>query len=396
MINIYTYKFKEDFDLNSEWIPILKTGYIPSKGIEIKREDLENILNAFKNKVRGENLDIPVVSTHQGSEADGWVKDLKIENNTLYANIEFNENGKRKIKEKIYRYVSPEIIFNYTDSKGQKHPAILFRIALTNIPALDLEPLDKVLMEDEGEIMFVGSLDERYYKAREERAEKYGIPIREDGHLIPPKEYAETGAERAEDYADPVNYKYPIHTPENALAALRYFSKPDNHEIYPPKARDIIWERIIKACLKFGISVTYNPEYHKNLPEELKRKMEGYEKEERMEELEEKIKEQEKIILELEEKIKKLEKEKRDNEWKEKVNKLVDNGNITPALAEKLLKLDEMYRDVVYDLFSSIKMVNLSQIPDITTQINYSDAELIKKELEETKELIKKIKGGKR
>lgn|GEM_PF-2233121 len=115
---------------------------------------------------------------------------------------------------------------------------------------------------------------------RKKRSEKYGIEIREDGHLTPPSKYFNMGAKTEDDYADPVNWRYPIHDKEHALAALRYFAKEKNRNEYKKeKSRLVILQRIIEACLKFGVEVRYNPEDElmRRLPEKLKKKLAGYE-----------------------------------------------------------------------------------------------------------------------
>lgn len=73
------------------------------------------------------------------------------------------------------------------------------------------------------------------------REKKYGIKFREDkGHLTPPKDYPQN----EEDYADPVNYAYPL-VPEdrckNALARWGAF-----REVYTQPERNVIYERIVK------------------------------------------------------------------------------------------------------------------------------------------------------
>jgi len=72
----------------------------------------------------------------------------------------------------------------------------------------------------------------------------------------PPKKYRETGAKSRSDYADPENYKYPIHTESNVRAALSYFSKPANANKYPPAKRKSIWNKILAAARKYKIEIS--------------------------------------------------------------------------------------------------------------------------------------------
>jgi hypothetical protein len=115
---------------------------------------------------------------------------------------------------------------------------------------------------------------EKLHTAAEEREKKYGIKFREGkGHLTPPKDYPQD----EEDYADPVNYAYPL-VPEdrcrNALARWGAF-----REEYTQPERNIIYERIVKRVLRYGITVRYNPELPeaKALSESVKKQLEGYE-----------------------------------------------------------------------------------------------------------------------
>lgn len=83
-----------------------------------------------------------------------------------------------------------------------------------------------------------------------------------EGHKVkyakktPPKEYRETGATGKEDYADPANHKYPIHTEKNVKAAMSYFGNPANRKTYTPEQQKSVWKRIIRAAKRFKIEVS--------------------------------------------------------------------------------------------------------------------------------------------
>jgi len=123
------------------------------------------------------------------------------------------------------------------------------------------------LAQDEGET-------EKLREAAKQREEKYGIKFREDkGHLTPPKDFPQDET----DYADPVNYAYPL-VPEdrcrNALARWGAF-----REEYTQPERNIIYARIVRRALRYSIEARYNPELPeaKALPESVKKQLEGYE-----------------------------------------------------------------------------------------------------------------------
>lgn len=72
-----------------------------------------------------------------------------------------------------------------------------------------------------------------------------------DGRPGPPDRYPKD----PEKYADPANWKYPVHTPFHARAARRYFNKPGNRAKYTPEEQAYIDRRINEALERFGVAV---------------------------------------------------------------------------------------------------------------------------------------------
>jgi|GEM_PF-897127 len=72
-----------------------------------------------------------------------------------------------------------------------------------------------------------------------------------DGRPGPPQGYPKD----PEKYADPANWKYPIHTPFHARAARRYFNKPENRGKYSPEEQAYIDKKINEALEKFGVAI---------------------------------------------------------------------------------------------------------------------------------------------
>jgi hypothetical protein len=72
-----------------------------------------------------------------------------------------------------------------------------------------------------------------------------------DARQGPPEGYPKD----PEKYADPANWKYPVHTPFHARAARRYFNEPENRVKYPPEEQTFIDKRINEALEKFGVAV---------------------------------------------------------------------------------------------------------------------------------------------
>ncbi len=70
-----------------------------------------------------------------------------------------------------------------------------------------------------------------------------------DGRESPPKNYPKD----PDAYADPKNWKYPVHTPFHARAARRYFDRPENRRKYTEAERRYIDSRINGALRRFGV-----------------------------------------------------------------------------------------------------------------------------------------------
>src|SRR2546427_7036030 len=72
-----------------------------------------------------------------------------------------------------------------------------------------------------------------------------------DGRLGPPQGYPKD----PEKYADPANWKYPVHTPFHARAARRYFNEPRNRAKYTPEEQAYGDKKINEALGHFGVAV---------------------------------------------------------------------------------------------------------------------------------------------
>lgn len=74
---------------------------------------------------------------------------------------------------------------------------------------------------------------------------------KKDGRLGPPQGYPKD----PDKYADPANWKYPVHTPFHARAARRYFNEPRNRAKYTPEEQAYIDKMINGALERFGVAV---------------------------------------------------------------------------------------------------------------------------------------------
>ena len=155
-------------------------------------------------------------------------------------------------------------------------------VAVPGVPEANIEVVERSDGEDRGQgAEEAGPTEEQeeLERKREERARRYGIEIRADGHLRPPRRFYEEGARSEDDYADPVNWRYPLHTPENVRAALAYWARFRNH-YKRQESRNVIFKRIVMAAVRYGIELDWGKWSHlpeaRALPEELKRAFSGY------------------------------------------------------------------------------------------------------------------------
>ena len=71
-----------------------------------------------------------------------------------------------------------------------------------------------------------------------------------DGRPGPPQGWPKD----PEKYADPRNWKYPVHSPFHARAARRYFNDPPNRGKYDEAEQAYIDKKINEALRKFGVA----------------------------------------------------------------------------------------------------------------------------------------------
>jgi hypothetical protein len=131
----------QEFDDNTAtWIQAMPYGTYqhPIYGkIEINTERAKRFAANVKSNVRGQDLDIDYDHKERSGEAAGWVKDAEARQDGLWLLVEWTKTAARQIRERAYRYFSPEFVDSWTHpSTRQKHKDVLFGGALTNRPFL--------------------------------------------------------------------------------------------------------------------------------------------------------------------------------------------------------------------------------------------------------------------
>lgn len=117
-------------------VKLLPLGQVKSqKGDFIVDEiSYQSITQKFKNR----KIDLVIDYEHQTLEnvqapAGGWIKDITLENDGIYALVEWTDRASQYIKGKEYKYLSPVVLVD----KSTRRVQAIHSVALTNTPAID-------------------------------------------------------------------------------------------------------------------------------------------------------------------------------------------------------------------------------------------------------------------
>jgi hypothetical protein len=110
------------------------------RGRQYTVENLQEMANNFKT-LREENLlEPPMKVDHSESARDqiGWIADLYVEGEALYADVLFTEqDAMEKVKRGTWKKVSAEIYHNYKEESNGKEYGMVFRaLSIVSIPQL--------------------------------------------------------------------------------------------------------------------------------------------------------------------------------------------------------------------------------------------------------------------
>lgn len=116
-------------------IPIGEWDHDAYGKIVITKDDIEQFIDNFDKGVR---KGVPITEGHETLDekpAIGWFKSLKSKKDGLWATVEWTDRGKDLLKEKAYKYFSPEFYRVYEDPEThQIYTNVLVGGALTNKP----------------------------------------------------------------------------------------------------------------------------------------------------------------------------------------------------------------------------------------------------------------------
>lgn len=157
-IDLGKYEFSEGDSV--VWLQAMPLGNWthPTHGpINVTPERVQEFANNVQANVRGQDLDIDYDHKEYSGEAAGWVKGAQARADGLWLGVQLTASALQKVKEKAYRYFSPEFTDKWKHpSTGTVHKNVLFGGALTNRPFLKgILPinLSEVMTHESGEVM---------------------------------------------------------------------------------------------------------------------------------------------------------------------------------------------------------------------------------------------------
>lgn len=243
-----------DFADTSKLFPYGKCVWFPNG--KFTKEDAEVIAQNFRDNVlerKDGKLPVNLEHNREGGRV-GYVVDLHVKEDGLYGVYEWDTPD---VAQK-FDYTSPEIHWTWTHPyTGNKHNNVLMGVGLTNYPKLLGGTAVAKFSEQDGweyeasqDTMDNNSDDNREKErdAQKSRSQKYGISIREDGHMTKPSEWTEVPDS---EWGDPTNWLYPCPDKKQTQAALRYFGA--HKDKYDDKSSTAVQNRLEAFAKKFGI-----------------------------------------------------------------------------------------------------------------------------------------------
>lgn len=209
------------------------------------RQWTEKDLDKIVEMSNASEHEAPIVIGHPKTNdpAFGWVEKIKRVGNKLFAKYkdivpEFKEWVNNKIYKKKSIALYNDMSLRHVGYLGAQPPAI--------------KGLSDLSFGDEKNITVIEFAEESPdKKARNERSEKYSIGVKEGGHVTKPSEYDGLSDNQ---FADPVNYRYPIDK-EHIKAALSYWGMPENREQYSEAEVKVVTRRMLDAAKNNDIEI---------------------------------------------------------------------------------------------------------------------------------------------
>ncbi|HCT92475.1 MAG TPA: hypothetical protein DF613_14025 [Lachnospiraceae bacterium] len=119
-----------------EYIRLLPLGRISSEKGDFLVD--RGSFQAMKGHMERRGIDIVIDYEHQTlkdiqAPAGGWIKELVLKNDGIYAKVEWTARAREYLRNKEYRYLSPVVLVGKNDHRALR----LHSVALTNTPAIN-------------------------------------------------------------------------------------------------------------------------------------------------------------------------------------------------------------------------------------------------------------------
>jgi hypothetical protein len=129
----------------------LGTFYTRAYGkLEITAEFAGQIVDNWRRKVMGTRQ--PFIDTdHNWGKANGWIQDLQVREDGLYAAIDWTPQGRDNVENGYYKYFSADIGGCLDIETGDEVYPVLIAAALTNVPVMNIMPPVKLSESESGQ-----------------------------------------------------------------------------------------------------------------------------------------------------------------------------------------------------------------------------------------------------
>lgn len=274
---------------------VFKTGtHTDSEGDtqEWSSDDIQNIVKTYNERLTADpGAEAPIVKGHPETDdpAYGWVKSLKVDGDKIVAMAELSPEFADEVKNELYKKVSialyPDMMLRHIGFLGAAQPAVkgLEPVKFGNAdkgyktiffteasPAKIVKPnVKNTKFED----VPAGTTIETVKAAQLERSKLYGISPKDGiGYIEKPSVYS---ALTDDQFADPVNYLYPINDKANWISSWKLFDNWESRDTYKLIEKQVIMARFYTAgeALKipFEEAKIYFSEFTIALNDKLKR-----------------------------------------------------------------------------------------------------------------------------
>ncbi|MCX6145730.1 MAG: hypothetical protein NTW25_00545, partial [Candidatus Kapabacteria bacterium] len=240
-------------DNKTYWIEVFKTGsFTDANGIEFDCDinKLNEIAKTYNEAIStNDTLKAPVVKGHPESNdpAFGWVKSLKVEGDTLFAELyDMDLNFVNEVKDKKYQKVSislyDDLMLRHVGFLGAVPPAVkgMENVSFSEIEGKKITNLCSFNADLNTEKENVLETELYNFTIQENTKYKRSKPDRF-------KEY------RADEFADPTHFRFPIRTKSDVRASLAIFSRKESRSEYSDSERQLIAARLVTAMEYHGI-----------------------------------------------------------------------------------------------------------------------------------------------